>query len=117
MLCIRFPLSLRNVEDLLHDREIEISHQTVRYCWNRFGPMFTAELRRKPVDRMYGRKHWRRQRHQFVPPIDHVDQTQAQKVILLLRARTMLHGQNRNCRVSTKITQNPAGYGKQNSNQ
>ncbi len=59
MLYIRFPLSLRNVEDLLHDRGIEISHETVRYWWNRFGPMFAAELRRKWVDRMRGRKQWR----------------------------------------------------------
>ncbi len=29
------PLSLRNVEDLLHERGIEISHETVRYWWNR----------------------------------------------------------------------------------
>ena len=59
MLYIRFPLSLRNVEDLLHERGIEISHETVRYWWNRFGPMFAAELRRKRVDRMRGGKHWR----------------------------------------------------------
>jgi putative transposase len=59
MLYIRFPLSLRNVEDLLHERGIEISHETVRYWWNRFGPMFAAEIRRKRVDRMRGRKHWR----------------------------------------------------------
>jgi putative transposase len=59
MLYIRFPLSLRNVEDLLHERGIEISHETVRYWWNRFGPMFAAKLRRKRVDRMRGRKHWR----------------------------------------------------------
>lgn len=31
MLYIRFPLSLRNVEDLLHERGIEIDHETVRY--------------------------------------------------------------------------------------
>jgi putative transposase len=30
MLYIRLPLSLRNVEDLLHERGIEISHETVR---------------------------------------------------------------------------------------
>ena len=59
MLYIRFPLSLRNVEDLLHERGIEISHETVRYWWNRFGPIFAAELRRKRVDRMRGRNHWR----------------------------------------------------------
>jgi putative transposase len=40
MLYIRFLLSLRNVEDLLHERGIEISHETVRYWWNRFSLMF-----------------------------------------------------------------------------
>ncbi|WP_189413303.1 IS6 family transposase [Neogemmobacter tilapiae] len=59
MLYIRFPLSLRNVEDLLHERGIEISHETVRFWWNRFGPMFAAEIRRRRVDRMRARKHWR----------------------------------------------------------
>ena len=38
-------LSLRNVEDLLHERGVEVSHETVRYWWNRFGPMFAAENR------------------------------------------------------------------------
>jgi putative transposase len=42
MLYVRFPLSLRNVEDLLHERGIEISHETVRFWSNRFGPMFAA---------------------------------------------------------------------------
>ncbi len=49
MLYIRFPLSLRNVEDLLHERGIEVSHETVRVWWQRFGPMFAAEIRRKRV--------------------------------------------------------------------
>lgn len=60
MLYIRFPLSLRNLEDLLHERGIEISHETVRYRWNRFGLIFAAELRRKRVELMCGRNHWRR---------------------------------------------------------
>ena len=47
MIYVRFPLSLRNVEDLLHERGIDISHETVRFWWNRFGPMFAAEIRRK----------------------------------------------------------------------
>jgi transposase-like protein len=47
LMCVRFPLSLRNVEDLLFERGIDISHETVRYWWNRFGPMFAAEIRRK----------------------------------------------------------------------
>ena len=52
MLYIRFPLSLRNVEDLLHERGIDVSHETVRYWWNRFGPMFASEIRRKRVQQL-----------------------------------------------------------------
>jgi putative transposase len=49
---VRFPLSLRNVEDLLHERGIDISHETVRYWWNRFGSMFAAEIRRRCAQQM-----------------------------------------------------------------
>ena len=49
MLYVRFPLSLRNVEDLLHERGIEVSHETIRYWWNRFGPLFASEIRRLNV--------------------------------------------------------------------
>jgi putative transposase len=59
MMYVRFPLSLRNVEDLLHERGIEISHETVRFWWNRFGPMFAAEIRRNRVDRMRAFSTWR----------------------------------------------------------
>jgi putative transposase len=58
MLYVRFPLSLRNVEDLLHERGIEISHETVRFWWNRFGPMFAAEIRRNRVNRMRSYSNW-----------------------------------------------------------
>jgi putative transposase len=47
MMYVRFPLSLRNVEDLLHERGIDICHETVRYWCNRFGPMFAREIRKK----------------------------------------------------------------------
>jgi putative transposase len=59
MMYVRFPLSLRNVEDLLHERGIEISYETVRFWWNRFGPMFAAEIRRRRVDRMRVGPQWR----------------------------------------------------------
>jgi len=35
---VKYPLSLRNVEDLLSERGIDMSHETVRFWWNRFGP-------------------------------------------------------------------------------
>jgi len=49
MMYIRFPLSLRNVEDLLHERGIDITYETVRFWWNRFGPMFAREIRKQRV--------------------------------------------------------------------
>jgi len=59
MMHVRFPLSLRNVEDLLHERGIDISYETVRYWWNRFGPMFAAEIRRKRVSRIHAYSNWK----------------------------------------------------------
>ena len=49
---IRFPLSLRNVEDLLHERGVEVSHETVRSWWHRFGPLSAAEIRKRRVEGM-----------------------------------------------------------------
>jgi putative transposase len=59
MLYIRFPLSLRNVEDLLFEHGVDICHETVRFWWNRFGPMFAAEIRRQRVNQMRGFRQWR----------------------------------------------------------
>lgn len=57
---IRFPLSLRNVEDLLHERGIDISHETFRFWWNRFGPMFASEIRERRAERLRSGPQWRR---------------------------------------------------------
>ncbi len=59
MMYVRFPLSLRNVEDLLHERGIDISHETVRAWWNRFGPMFAAEIRKRRVRSLRQFRQWR----------------------------------------------------------
>lgn len=58
MLYVRFPLSLRNVEYLLHERGVEISHETVRFWWHRFGPMFAAEIRKRRIEGMKS-SQWR----------------------------------------------------------
>jgi len=34
MLYVRFSLSLRNVEDLLHERGVDVSYESVRYWWH-----------------------------------------------------------------------------------
>ena len=50
MLYVRFPLSLRNVEDLLHERGVDISHETVRFWWHRLGPMFASEIKKRLIE-------------------------------------------------------------------
>ncbi|MBV7260284.1 IS6 family transposase [Erythrobacter crassostreae] len=59
MMYVRFPLSLRNVEDLLSERGIDICHETVRHWWNRFGPLFAADVQRQRVSRMRGFRLWK----------------------------------------------------------
>ena len=49
MMYVRFPLSLRNVEDLLHERGIDICHETVRFWAYRFDPIFAAEIRKRRI--------------------------------------------------------------------
>lgn len=59
MLYVRYPLSLRNVEDFLFERGIDLCHETVRLWWNRFGPMFAADIGRQRASRMRGFRHWK----------------------------------------------------------
>jgi putative transposase len=59
MMYVKYPLSLRNVEDLLFERAIDICHETVRLWWMRFGPVFAAEIRRKRASHMRQFTHWR----------------------------------------------------------
>ena len=56
---LRLLRAARNVDDLLAERGIDISHETVRFWWNRFGPMFAAEIRKKRVAHMRGYPQWR----------------------------------------------------------
>ena len=59
MMYVRFHLSLRNVEDLLHERGIDVCHESVRHWWNRFGPMFASEIRKKRSQSMRQYPQWR----------------------------------------------------------
>src|SRR6188508_3037697 len=59
MMYVRFPLSLRNVEDLLFERGIDICHETVRFWWNRFGPMCAGDIRRHRVSGMRTFRQWK----------------------------------------------------------
>jgi putative transposase len=113
MLYIRFPLSLRNVEDLLHERGIDICHETVRFWWHRFGPMFAAEIRKRRVegirssrwrwhlDEMFvkinGEKHylWRAVDHEGEVLESYVTKTRDKKAALKFLKKTMRrHGRS-----------------------
>ena len=59
MMYIRYPLSLRQVEDLLQERVIDSCHETVRFWWNRFGPIFAAEIRKKRAAKFWTWPQWR----------------------------------------------------------
>ena len=58
MMYIRYPLSLRQIEDLLFERGIGICHETVRFWWNRFGPMFAAAVRKRRIQ-SHSYSNWR----------------------------------------------------------
>ena len=55
---LRFPLSLRIVEDLLHEPGVDVSHETVRFWWHRFGPMFAAKIKKRRIEGMKSSR-WR----------------------------------------------------------
>src|ERR687894_523008 len=69
-LYFRFPLSLRLVEEMLLERGILVSHETVRRWALKFGPDYARRLKRKRPNRrdiwhldevvitIAGRKHW-----------------------------------------------------------
>jgi putative transposase len=82
MLYVRFPLLLRNVEDLLHERGVDVSPETVRFWWNRFGPMVASEITRKRRNQARSHSNWRWcldevfvkinvERHYFWRAVDH----------------------------------------------
>ncbi len=58
MMYVRFPLSLRQVEDLLFERGIDICHETRRFWWNRFSPLFVAVIQKRRVHH-HSYSNWR----------------------------------------------------------
>ncbi|MGO7748310.1 IS6 family transposase, partial [Rhizobium ruizarguesonis] len=69
-LYFRFPLSLRLVEEMLLERGIVVSYETIRRWCRKFGAAYAKQLRRKKPSRkdiwhldevvisIGGRKHW-----------------------------------------------------------
>ena len=59
MMYILFPLSLRNVEDLLHERDIDVCYETTLFWWNRFGPLFAVEIKKRQISHPQSYSNWR----------------------------------------------------------
>jgi len=66
-LYLRFTLSLRDVEEMLAERGLDLTYETVRRCVTKFGPLFARELRKRPTGRWHldemvvkiaGKRHW-----------------------------------------------------------
>ena len=118
---IRFPLSLRNVEDLLHERGIDICHETVRFWWHRFGPMFAAEIRKRRVEGMRSSRcrwhldevfvkingvthcRWRAVDHEGEVPEAYVSQKRDRKAALKFLRKTMKRHGNPHVFVTDKL--------------
>ena len=58
MMYVRFPLSLRNVEDLLRERGIDICHETVPHWVDRFGTYFAHKIRKRRSEGMKHSPQW-----------------------------------------------------------
>jgi putative transposase len=59
MMDVRYPLTLRQIEDLPFDRGIHICLETVRFWRNRFGPIFAREIRKRRLhDCSISRRRW-----------------------------------------------------------
>ena len=58
MLYVRFPLSLRNVEDLLHERGVDVSYESVRYWRHRFGSPFSHQIKKRRAGSMHS-NNWK----------------------------------------------------------
>ena len=46
-LYLRFTLSFRDIEDMLAERGLDVSYETVRRWVTKFGPLFARELRKR----------------------------------------------------------------------
>ena len=126
MMYVRFPRTLRNVEDLLREGGIEISHETVWIWRNRFGPMFAAENRRIRVSQLRAFSNWQwhldevfvkinEERHYLWRAVDHerevlesyVTKCQNRKAALKFLRKTM----KRHGKVEVLVTDKLCSYG------
>ena len=59
MIYIRFQLSLRNVEDLLHERGIDVCHESIRLWVDRFRTLFAGKIRRQRSNYLRHLTQWK----------------------------------------------------------
>ena len=95
MMYVRFPLSLRQVDDILHERGIDISYETVRAWWDRFGPTKDLPQWRWHLDEVFvrinGEVHylWRAVDHEGEVPEAYVTKKRDRKAALKFLIKPM----------------------------
>jgi putative transposase len=57
-LYVQYGLSLRQCEDMLAERGIDVSYEAIRYWVRKLGPRLAAEIRKRRIKRGFGSK-WR----------------------------------------------------------
>ncbi len=65
LMYVRFPLSLRNLEDLLCERGIDICHKTERLWWNSFATLFAVDIRRQRVSQLTNASNSEDRKHEL----------------------------------------------------
>jgi len=55
---VRFPISLRNVQDLLHERGIDVCQESVPLWVDRFGTYFAHKIRKRRSESMRRSRQW-----------------------------------------------------------
>ena len=53
---VHYGLLLRQCEDMLAKRGIDVSYEAVRYWVKKLGPLFAAEIRKRRIKRGFGSK-------------------------------------------------------------
>jgi len=59
MMYARYPLSLQQVEDFLHERGIDVSYEGIRFWRSRLGSMVAKKPRQRQQQLHQGPDNWR----------------------------------------------------------
>lgn len=121
MMYIRFLLSLRNVEDLFHERGVDISRGTARLWWHRFESLFAVENHKRRVGGMRSNR-WRwhvdevfvkfnGERHYLGRAVDHDGKVRESFVTKTRDKKAALHSLKKFLKQHGQVDEIPTDFG------